>query len=108
MLSEDQVQKIVEAHLSQTVQTGLIHGGQVDLGIIKIDTPKSMKWKGQPAWEIDLTYETNVTVLEGLKSSSREYRYRKTLVLDDTGKIMHTTKPKLEKDIQGPEFNLDF
>ncbi len=107
MLSEVQVRKIVEAHLDQTVKTGLIHGGVTDLGINKIDPPKAMKWKGQPAWEIDFLYDTNVTVTEGMTSSSREYRYRKTLVIDESGKILHVTKPKLERDMHGPEFHLD-
>ncbi len=107
MLSEDQVRKIIEAHLAQTVKIGLIHGGQTDVGVFKIDPPKSMKWTGAPAWEIDFIYEKNVTVIEGLNSSSREYRYRQTLVVDEKGQILHATKPKLEKEILGPEFSLD-
>ncbi len=107
MLSDDLARKIVEAHLGQTVKTGLIHGGDTEVAIFKIDPPKSMKWKGQPAWEIDFTYDTNVTVTEGMTSSSREYRYRQTLVVDDTGKTLHVTKPKLEKHIQGPDFHFD-
>ncbi len=107
MLSEDQIRKIVESHLAQTIKTGLIHGGDVELGIFKIDPPKPMKWKGTQAWEIDFVYSTNVTVPEGMTASSREYRYRKTLVIDEPGKILHVTKPKIEKHVQGPEFHLD-
>ncbi len=107
MLSEDQIRKTVEAHLDQTVKTGMIHEGVTDLGIFKIDPPKAMKWKGTPAWEIDFIYDINVAVTEGMISSSRDFRYRKTIVVDEAGKILHATKPKLEKHIQGPEFNLD-
>ncbi len=107
MFSEEQIRQIVEVHLNQTVKTGLINGGQTDLGINKIDPPKAMKWKGKPAWEIDFNYSTNITVTEGMTSSSREYSYRKTLVLDEQGNIIHSTKPKLEKDIHRPEFTLD-
>ncbi len=107
MLSDDQIRKIVEAHLAQTVKTGLIHGGDTEVAIFKIDPPKAIKWKGTPAWEIDFIYDTNMTVTEGMTSSSRDYRYRKTIVVDDAGKILHATKPKLEKHVQGPDFHLD-
>ncbi len=107
MLSGDQIRRIVEAHLDQTVKTGLIHGGDTELSIFNIDPPRSMTWKGNPAWEIELIYSTNVTITDRMTSSSREYRYRKTLVIDESGIILHVTKPKIEKHVQGPDFHID-
>ncbi len=107
MLSETQIREIIQSHLEQTVETGAIQGGNREVAIYKIDPLRAIRWKGNDALEVNFTFSSNITVTDGMTSSSREYIYRKTLVVTVEGKTLHATKAKLERDIKGLDFDLD-
>ena len=95
MLSEEKVRKIVEANIKQNEDLGDRVGGSGHLGYIsyqinEISKPKKITVDKQSGWEITYTYtlfvETEFTYYPD--NPPYEYRYEKTIVVDDKGHIL--------------------